>query len=46
VKLYDLGLGVLSSLGSGAGDHPTETMLTTPGAVAGTPVYLSPESIY
>jgi eukaryotic-like serine/threonine-protein kinase len=45
VKLFDFGLATLSSFGSGEGDHPTETMLTTPGAVAGTPAYLSPERI-
>ncbi|MCX6605233.1 MAG: protein kinase [Acidobacteria bacterium] len=45
VKLLDFGLATLNSFGSGEGDHPTETMLTTPGAVAGTPAYLSPERI-
>ncbi len=45
VKLLDFGLAVLSTFGSGDGDHPTETMLTTPGAIAGTPAYLSPERI-
>jgi eukaryotic-like serine/threonine-protein kinase len=45
LKLLDFGLATLAPFAPGAEDQPTQTMLTSPGGVAGTPAYLSPERI-
>lgn len=45
VKILDFGLAKVASPAKPAGDFPTETQVTDPGAVLGTASYMSPEQV-